>query len=256
MKSKHIFISVAAVLSLISASCSSPLPKKTDVEGMGLSGRVKRITELVRTNSATIESNDRDVYDKKRVLDFSPDGRITNIRETYNDMTSSLRYIYGKDSLLTRAELYNDQDGLIQVNDIAHNPNGSVSSVNISDGKNKPVMVKKYKYDRKGNIVEETNETPSGDVMNIIYSKYDGNGRRTESVSHPKDGNPSQKYTFEYNDKGEMIKSTTENLMFEDKMSSGYSYENYDTMGNWQLRTTTLGGLVTEKDERIIEYYK
>ena len=256
MKIKNIFIPITAILSLAAVSCSPAVPKISDAEGMGLSGHVKSITELVRLNSATIESENRDVYDRKRVIDFSSDGRITNVRETYNGLTSSLRYIYGKDSLLTRVELYNDEEGLIQVNDIVHNSNGSVSSVNISDSGNKPVMVKKYKYDGKGNIVEETNETPSGDVMNIIYSKYDGNGRRTESVSHPKDGNPSQRFTFEYNDKGELIKSSTENRMFNDISSSEYSYENYDRMDNWRLRTSTLGGVVIEKNERIIEYYK
>lgn len=256
MKNKHIFISVAAILSLMAAACSPSVPKKTDTEGMGLSGHVKSITELVRVNSVTLESKNPEAYDRKRVTDFSSDGRITNIRETSNDLTSSLRYIYGKDSLLTRVELYNNEDGLVQINDIVHAPNGAVSSVTISDEKNKRVMVKKYKYDRKGNIIEETNETPSGDVINIIYSKYDNNGRRTESVSHPKDGNPSQRYTFEYNDKGEMVKSTTENQMFKDKSSSEFSYEDYDEPGNWTMRTTTFGGLVTEKNKRIIEYYK
>ena len=142
MKIKNIFIPITAILSLAAVSCSPAVPKISDAEGMGLSGHVKSITELVRVNSATIESENRDVYDRKRVIDFSSDGRITNVRETYNGLTSSLRFIYGKDSLLTRVELYNDEEGLIQVNDIVHNSNGSVSSVNISDSGNKPVMVK------------------------------------------------------------------------------------------------------------------
>ena len=192
MKIKNIFIPITAILSLAAVSCSPAVPKISDAEGMGLSGHVKSITELVRVNSATIESENRDVYDRKRVIDFSSDGRITNVRETYNGLTSSLRYIYGKDSLLTRVELYNDEEGLIQVNDIVHNSNG----------------------------------------------------------------NPSQRFTFEYNDKGELIKSSTENRMFNDISSSEYSYENYDRMDNWRLRTSTLGGVVIEKNERIIEYYK
>jgi hypothetical protein len=87
---------------------------------------------------------------------------------------------------------------------------------------------KTYKYDEKGNKIEENIYNDDGSLAFKKTYKYDEKGNKIESNKYNADGSLSPKYTITYK---------------------------YDIMGNWIKQTTIKDGKPTQLSERVIEYY-
>ncbi len=89
-----------------------------------------------------------------------------------------------------------------------------------------------YKYDIKGHVVEES------------WSDLSGNFRKSNIT-----------ILYKYDDKGNILEITlndSEGLLISKKM---FKYGNFDSMGNWLIRTFRIDNEYESITERAIEYY-
>ena len=65
-----------------------------------------------------------------------------------------------------------------------------------------------YKYDSRGNMIEETYYDSDGSLAWKEINKYDSAGNRTEVARYDSDGSLNGKYTYKYDSRGNMIEET------------------------------------------------
>ena len=132
-----------------------------------------------------------------------------------------------------------------------------------------------YKYDEKGNKIEENRYTTwsglgcsnatgyksSGDKQDAdgsleskITNKYDDKGNMIEENYYNADGSLYSKYTSKYDEKGNKIEYNEYNAdgSLESKRTNNYEF---DATGNWIKKTCIANDKPKELIERVIEYY-
>lgn len=262
-----------AVFALVAgfSSCSSSFEKKNDLTESNLKGRVKQITELVNNqvkdslaSDETDPTEEKTEYDVMRVLDFYPNGLLKNLRLITEDGTTIQKYEYDKDSLLSQVLQF--ADGRLVAYDLyTYDDQRRKQTRVIKDTADKTLVSIKYKYDRKGNLIEELTEYPGMDLSSVLQYKYDRKGRRIEKQETRNSVNSDIVEKYEYNAQNDLEKIITVDQMKGQEpfsLTQRYLYLQTDSLGNWTMRETRsqIPGFgeaetILQRWERTIEYY-
>ena len=119
----------------------------------------------------------------------------------------------------------------------------------------------KFKYDKKGNKIEQTDLFPQGQKK-VQHFKYDNKGRLTQKTTVQNGVNSDIIETYQYDENGNLSKISSEDKMFDSyTMSQKFHYKETDSQGNWTYRETegfspgSEKGKIVQTWERTIEYY-
>lgn len=97
----------------------------------------------------------------------------------------------------------------------------------------------KYKYDSQGNRIEMAWLNPDGaPALRYVY-KRDGN--RKETVVYREDGSLSYGYVYLLDDKGNEVEYSDVLPNRPQGAKSTYTYQEFDSQGNWTKRTESRG---------------
>ena len=260
-----------AVFALVAGFSSCSSGEKNDLTESNLKGRVKQITELVNNqvkdslaSDETDPTEEKTEYDVMRVLDFYPNGLLKNLRLITEDGTTIQKYEYDKDSLLSQVLQF--ADGRLVAYDLyTYDDQRRKQTRVIKDTADKTLVSIKYKYDRKGNLIEEQTEYPDMDLSSVLQYKYDRKGRRIEKQETRNGVNSDIVEKYEYNAQNDLEKVITVDQMKGQEpfsITQRYLYLQTDSLGNWTVRETRsqIPGFgeaetVLQRWERTIEYY-
>ena len=260
-----------AVFALVAGFSSCSSGEKNDLTESNLKGRVKQITELVNNqvkdslaSDETDPTEEKTEYDVMRVLDFYPNGLLKNLRLITEDGTTIQKYEYDKDSLLSQVLQF--ADGRLVAYDLyTYDDQRRKQTRVIKDTADKTLVSIKYKYDRKGNLIEEQTEYPGMDMSSVLQYKYDRKGRRIEKQETRNGVNSDIVEKYEYNAQNDLEKVITVDQMKGQEpfsITQRYLYLQTDSLGNWTVRETRsqIPGFgeaetVLQRWERTIEYY-
>ena len=260
-----------AVFALVAGFSSCSSGEKNDLTESNLKGRVKQITELVNNqvkdslaSDETDPTEEKTEYDVMRVLDFYPNGLLKNLRLITEDGTTIQKYEYDKDSLLSQVLQF--ADGRLVAYDLyTYDDQRRKQTRVIKDTADKTLGSIKYKYDRKGNLIEEQTEYPDMDLSSVLQYKYDRKGRRIEKQETRNGVNSDIVEKYEYNAQNDLEKVITVDQMKGQEpfsITQRYLYLQTDSLGNWTVRETRsqIPGFgeaetVLQRWERTIEYY-
>lgn len=261
---KILSLSLFASLALLLAGCTSH--RKSDLEESGMKGNIKQMTELVSNYSNTDRFSEEDPteekteYDLMRILDFYPNGNLKSLRMIQENGASVKKFIYGQDSLLTETQ-YFEQGKLLFYEIYSYNSKGFKESIAVRDTLGTLLQTITFKYDKKGNKVEQADLFPQGQKK-IQYFRYDKNGRLTEKTTVQNGVNSDIIEKYQYDENGNLSGTSSEDKMFDSyTMSQKFHYKEIDSVGNWTYRETegfspgSKEGLVVQTWERTIEYY-
>ncbi len=110
------------------------------------------------------------------------------------------------------------------------------------------------KIDAKNRIVERDNYSKSGELFTKTFLKYDSNNRLIEETTYNSDGSTMVTYQFKYNIDGDIIE---DNDNWGGHLNTRtYSYQKYDSVGNWLHRTEYIDGREWQASSRNIYYHK
>ncbi|MDR1170787.1 MAG: hypothetical protein LBK97_08150 [Prevotellaceae bacterium] len=272
---------LAAVMTACSAGQQSA--KKTDLDKAGLKGRVKSVKEFrykavekpgEMTGEEILFAFDK--YDKKGNVTernscntdgrgskytYEYDGKENMIEILHDDndgrILSKCTYEYDEKGYLMKENIHESSDG-IYVNTYKYDEKGKKIAVNRYNPDGRLYWTFAWKYDEKGNTIEESGSCPDGEYT--YKYKYDENGNRTESSVYTSDGSSNEKSTYEYDEKGNIIEKINYNDAYIDgKLGWKYTYK-YDRQGNWIEKTTKYKDESSKSGEpniirRKIEYY-
>ena len=260
-----------AVFALVAGFSSRSSRGKNDLTESNLKGRVKQITELVNNqvkdslaSDETDPTEEKTEYDVMRVLDFYPNGLLKNLRLITEDGTTIQKYEYDKDSLLSQVLQF--ADGRLVAYDLyTYDDQRRKQTRVIKDTADKTLVSIKYKYDRKGNLIEEQTEYPGMDMSSVLQYKYDRKGRRIEKQETRNGVNSDIVEKYEYNAQNDLEKVITVDQMKGQEpfsLTQRYLYLQTDSLGNWTVRETRsqIPGFgeaetILQRWERTIEYY-
>ena len=260
-----------AVFALVAGFSSCSSGEKNDLTESNLKGRVKQITELVNNqvkdslaSDETDPKEEKTEYDVMRVLDFYPNGLLKNLRLITEDGTTIQKYEYDKDSLLSQVLQF--ADGRLVAYDLyTYDDQRRKQTRVIKDTADKTLVSIKYKYDRKGNLIEEQTEYPGMDMSSVLQYKYDRKGRRIEKQETRNGVNSDIVEKYEYNAQNDLEKVITVDQMKGQEpfsLTQRYLYLQTDSLGNWTVRETRsqIPGFgeaetILQRWERTIEYY-
>lgn len=260
-----------AVFALVAGFSSCSSGEKNDLTESNLKGRVKQITELVNNqvkdslaSDETDPTEEKTEYDVMRVLDFYPNGLLKNLRLITEDGTTIQKYEYDKDSLLSQVLQF--ADGRLVAYDLyTYDDQRRKQTRVIKDTADKTLVSIKYKYDRKGNLIEEQTEYPGMDMSSVLQYKYDRKGRRIEKQETRNGVNSDIVEKYEYNAQNDLEKVITVDQMKGQEpfsLTQRYLYLQTDSLGNWTVRETRsqIPGFreaetILQRWERTIEYY-
>lgn len=260
-----------AVFALVAGFSSCSSGEKNDLTESNLKGRVKQITELVNNqvkdslaSDETDPTEEKTEYDVMRVLDFYPNGLLKNLRLITEDGTTIQKYEYDKDSLLSQVLQF--ADGRLVAYDLyTYDDQRRKQTRVIKDTADKTLVSIKYKYDRKGNLIEEQTEYPGMDMSSVLQYKYDRKGRRIEKQETRNGVNSDIVEKYEYNAQNDLEKVITVDQMKGQEpfsITQRYLYLQTDSLGNWTVRETRsqIPGFgeaetILQRWERTIEYY-
>lgn len=260
-----------AVFALVAGFSSCSSGEKNDLTESNLKGRVKQITELVNNqvkdslaSDETDPTEEKTEYDVMRVLDFYPNGLLKNLRLITEDGTTIQKYEYDKDSLLSQVLQF--ADGRLVAYDLyTYDDQRRKQTRVIKDTADKTLVSIKYKYDRKGNLIEEQTEYPGMDMSSVLQYKYDHKGRRIEKQETRNGVNSDIVEKYEYNAQNDLEKVITVDQMKGQEpfsLTQRYLYLQTDSLGNWTVRETRsqIPGFgeaetILQRWERTIEYY-
>lgn len=260
-----------AVFALVAGFSSCSSGEKNDLTESNLKGRVKQITELVNNqvkdslaSDETDPTEEKTEYDVMRVLDFYPNGLLKNLRLITEDGTTIQKYEYDKDSLLSQVLQF--ADGRLVAYDLyTYDDQRRKQTRVIKDTADKTLVSIKYKYDRKGNLIEEQTEYPGMDMSSVLQYKYDRKGRRIEKQETRNGVNSDIVEKYEYNAQNDLEKVITVDQMKGQEpfsLTQRYLYLQTDSLGNWTVRETRsqIPGFgeaetILQRWERAIEYY-
>jgi hypothetical protein len=130
-----------------------------------------------------------------------------------------------------------------------------------------------YKYDSKGNLIEENHYNPDG-LTFMVKREYDDKGNEVETNRYNPDGSLGGKWTHKYDSKGNLIEDNSvhfkSSFKYDDKgnkiESNSYNSDGnldskntykytFDKVGNWTQQIKFKNYKPTYIIEREIEYY-
>jgi hypothetical protein len=215
--------SIAFTFLLLVCSLVSIAQAKSDLVRQKLKGRVKTITELE--------------YDAKK-------GDLrTKAVTNYSDSGNQIGFTtYSPDGvLLSKAAFIYDSGALKEEN--RYKADGSL-------------MVKiTRKYDEKGNIVEEQNFDGGGTMFLKVIPRYDPKGNRKVKDSYNEYGILFLKANYKFDEKGNEKEMKEYDSHHSLSFTTTFSYDKFDSQGNWLERTTYKDDVATSRTEREISFY-
>lgn len=260
---KRIFsLSLFACLAFL-AGCTSP--RKSTLEESGMKGKIKQMTDLVNNHPSgrfieTDSEEEKTEYDVMRVLDFYPNGNLKNLRLILENGTTVQKYLYDKDSLLSEVQ-YFENGKMRSYETYTYNSKGLKENIAVKDTSGALVQTVKYKYDGKGNKIEQVDLFPGGEKQ-IQTFKYDHKNQLVEKTTQKNGVSTGIKEKYLYDKDGNLSEISSEDTMFDSfTMVQRIRYKETDSLGNWTYRETegfTPGskeGTVIQTWERLIEYY-
>jgi hypothetical protein len=217
---------------------------KTDTQLLELQGKVKQITCTDLTIGGVM-GGEKTIYFKgsEIISYFDETGKHIKDEKTFFSVSSDLV-----------AVVYYT---------FKHCPKGQKLESYMSVEGEKPFLSKKYSYNRKGFLHEETTYDGYGNIeLETIY-KYDETGRMIEKITTTASGSPSSSIIYIYDQGNHPIEEHITRIdpfySIEDKVKYIYTYE-YDDIGNWIEKTAYSGYGIGEpfaqyRIIREIEYY-
>lgn len=260
MKRIHI-LSFGALIALALASCSSA-DRKNDLERFGIKGPVKQITELIQSRSldslvlSSDPSDERTEFDVMRVMDFYPNGLIKNLRVITEDGTLVQKYTYDQDSLLTEMQSFADgQPGTYETYE--YDSKGRQTNITVYDPKGTALLTIDSEYDRHGNVVLKFSRDPKTKMTRKEYFKYNDRNQLIETTSSDNGRDAKLSTSYQYNEYGDIsVQTETDSLFDVYSIAQNFVYRDRDSLGNWGGREIIVNDMVTQKVERTIEYYE
>jgi YD repeat-containing protein len=233
-------VSTLILGSLLSLSGFSQMPR-TDRDTDGLRGNVRSVmterSDAKKTAGKLVESNRR----RESEYTYDKSGRrLTWKSYDYGtgDLFDSVIYSYIGSDKVSRYEKVENANKITTISEsVIDNP------AEVSDPRYDYKF--KYKYDKAGNVSEESWYQSNGDLW--LRYVYDFKGDKREELVYSADGSIDQKYVYTLNDRGNEIEMSVydpETNKIEGKET--YEYLQYDAKGNWTKRVTYEGNAETK----------
>ena len=141
-------------------------------------------------------------------------------------------YAYDKDNKATLWHFITDRDSSEANVTFKYDDKGNTIEQLWADSDPTQSMKTTYKYDDNGNVLEETRYDGDGKIRTVTSSKYDAKGNQTEFVYKDKDGKIRMKQTAAYDGNGYKI--------------SGDDYNNDSLVGKWTRKNDADGHMLEE----------
>ena len=198
---------------------------KNDLDRQKLKGEIKTLTE--KEYNATEDS----------LMWIS----ISNFNDTGNQIDF---YTYSPDNVLLSRSIFNYDDSIGKLSDIKRSK--ADGSINVRTT---------YKYDIKGNRIEENNYDPQNVLFMTAKSRYDIKGNQMVRDCLNEYGILFLKTNYQYDKKGHDTEEKEYDSHHGLKFTTSYKYENTDKNGNWRKRITYKNDNQYTVTIREFEYY-
>jgi len=162
-------------------------PQKSDIEIMGLKGKVKSVKQIT--------------YDVVKKNGEIHKGRISK------NSSSHLYHVFNKDGFNTEVYYYdtsNSESIFDTKNTFKYDDENRLKKKSTSlDGSLSSEKI--YRYDDRGNLTEMTENNSLGKIIRNNKHRYDEKGNKIEKIEYKPDGSLFYKHIYKYDDKGNKI---------------------------------------------------
>lgn len=257
---KNIVIKQGVVIFILSLfyGCHTPL-YVSDWEKWGLNSSIRSITEYsykAKMHEGLVEKDgrSREAFESDYKLIFDQNGNcIEKILYSFKDSVDC-KCSYKNDKYGNLIEQKFDKNcnwslGEIVVFHNKYDKNGNLVKQTSKNEKKEVIRKVKYKYNKQGYCIEDVLDG----VSKITYVR-DEDGKCIEDISYTPDGEVEIRYTYKYDEKGNVIEQTCYYLGNIDEKKT-YSYI-YDEKGNWVTKTKFEKGKPKYIIERSYSYYE
>lgn len=285
-----------SILTLI--SCTHKKIKKNDLEALHYKGKVKSIEYKVykAEQDSTGKITKRNLISKIQSLcdakgyfieksSYKGDKLSYRMDRKYDSSGRTLEETQTQQAMIYLAQ-GGAKDDSFSVDHTIYtfklDANGNETELKTTQN-NKPWYRDENTYDDRGNLIQMDEYVPWDTLNKKEYYKYDSKNNLTEKKGFMANGKFFFKYTYSYNDLGDIIELKTylksdttldsrEEMKYDDKgnktddtrfMTDGtknfdwkYEFTEFDKEGNWVKEISYSEGKPQAITERVIEYYK
>ena len=262
---------------------SDPDEPATDLEKLGLKGKVKSVMETRMSNAAGGKEKAEGGVTYKKLSKFNPEGFETEtIIYNNNGKSSRLKYLFDTASYAVGLHEYTDDGTLWLTVSYKRDEEGnkleaifswpekaaydeirekSEQLYEVLDRSPWDYVV--YENDYRGFHLEERYYHASGRLLFKFTYRYDIHGNKMEMIYFNSKGRTSWETKYKYNRDNQMVRS----IIFKSNRvaaTSEYAYQ-FDAQGNWvsRMEKRTVNYNILTQDlvegsfmtERVIEYY-
>jgi antitoxin component YwqK of YwqJK toxin-antitoxin module len=209
---------------------------ETGLAELGLKGKVKQINERLYSSDLAVDSSGTigkvviDFDQSGYLLDAIGSGPFTKDFYTYEKNRKIEKTYIRKRVNTTTIYLYDDKGRVVEMDRIL----GSDTALKSKIFKTRYKTI--YKYDARGNKVEEDTDDPMPDVPIKTVMTYNNNNEKIESDRYLSNGNLSEKTFYQYDNFGNEIKYENYDAAGKLKLEHTTSDSNFDEQGNWLLQ--------------------
>jgi hypothetical protein len=206
-------------------------------------------------NLVELDRNDEGEIEIEK-MKFNSKGTV-EVADTYNkkgNLTGRSKFIYNNSGLLITMNEYDGNGKLISTVENKYNANNELVSSLTYDEPRKLLYSGYYKYDMRGNVIEDIwGSRNSKGVMNERTKTFRFNSKKQKTEqTHSSGGSKPKRTTYEYDSNGNL-------LIEKDSYDSQYTYQyTYDKQNNWtkSIRSyLSFGSKSFVITEREIKYY-
>lgn len=259
---KKVLTIVLAMFCLISSKINA---QKNDLTKMNLKGKVKLIKEtpykaVEKSGKIVKEKIDHELTYFNTIITFNEKGNIIERRLWSIDgrIENKTIYKYDEKGKLLEYDKLKPNGDLYEKFTCELDEKGNLVKLDVSNAdRSSERRIYTYKYDKKGNIIEEKNYDDGFYMIKTTY-KYDKKGNKIEQNNFDSNGNFNSKSTYKYNEKGNKIEWNffdSQGYFFRRQVYK-YTYDKHD---NWTQKIEYEDENGVKKPttiiERTIEYY-
>ena len=262
--------------SILLAACSN-VKNKSFLQEENIKGKVKKYTEAnyftgddSKEKLTFIEEHsiDRD-GNRTMVEDFSPEkkftGRCIFEHDDHGNVTALTNYDENEKEKSSSKLKYDEHNNLIEywgsnfkditdkhsykydekgnaIEEIYYGQDGGVYSKDLNT------------FDEKGNLIKDI-EYREGKLHLTISYKYDSTGNKIERKDLKPDGSIDRYDTWKYDNKNNLIEEIEYDWQGLPYSKTKYIYESYDAEGNWLVQKKIVDDIEKSKKVRTYEYY-
>ena len=189
----------------------------------------------------------------KTSFGYNKNQDLVKIYEVGSDGNQNTSTVFNYDNGKRTEELVYDYTNQLEYKLVFTYKDGKKAEEARYDHNNEIVEKTFYTYDTKGNLVEEKKYEGEELLDKLVYA-YDSKGRKTLYERYEGDGTLGFKSTYEYDEKGNLIKEQYYTTPDTPDFSTGYTYT-YDEKGNWITKIEFEDDEAISINEREITYY-